>query len=334
MLVPGRTLLLLLVIFSAALVAAATGNIYTRSASIYSTSPENIFMTGSHDFYSLLSQKGYRVILGSPNYVATRYYMYGRTLYIVLGPDKPFTEDEASTLAKLVKDGRIALLVADETGNSNKLVEKITGIRISSDMLESSVTGRLSYIVPLICLGRVIVSTKVAWLENIPPSAKVVCWAEPSPGKRYPVAALVKTGKGVALIVSDSSIFSNFEIEGLRPFLSTRSVALSLVELVAKNYPVHYIVFDNTHYITGRVVEVSAFLRASISGVIDVLTSLSSWIKSRIHAILLAVIAAPLLASILVVGLPEKQREEHREIVNVDEVIETIRTIVEGRRSK
>ncbi len=334
MLVPGRTTLLMIAVLSAAFLAAAAGNISTRSASIYSTSPENIFMTGTHDFYSYLAQQGYYVALGSPSYIATRSYMHGKTLYVILGPDKPFTDTEAATLASLVREGKIALLVADETGNTRKLLDMLGGIEISDSLLESRVTGKLSYLVPLICMGKVIVSTKVAWLKKLPRGARVVCWAEPSPGKRYPVAALVQVGKGWVLVVSDSSIFSNFEIEGLKPFPSTRRVALGLVKLVDRHYRIHYIVFDNTHYRMSQVVRVSAFLRETIAGAIGVLAGIAAWVKNNVVAVAVATIALPLITAVLVTGLPEKPEERREELVDVKEVLKTIKTIVSRTGSK
>ncbi len=334
MLVPGRTILLLVTVLSAAFLAAAAGNISTRSASIYSTSPENLFMTGSHDFYSYLSRQGYYVILGSPQYIATRSYMHGETLYVILGPDKPFTDTEAAVLASLVREGKIALLVADETGNTRKLLDMLGSIRISNRVLESSVTGRLSYLVPLICMGKVVVSTKVAWLEELPREARVVCWAEPSPGKRYPVAALVRVGRGWVLVVSDSSIFSNFEFEGLRPFLSTRRIVLRLVELINRHYRIHYIVFDNTHYKMGQAIRVSALLRKTIAGAMDVLSGIATWVRSSVAAVAAATVVLPLIMAILVTGLPEKPREQREELVDVEEVLKTIRTVISGNRAK
>jgi hypothetical protein len=243
-------LTLLLLIAGLLLLAVAGSVVETRVAYVLSTSPENDFVTGSSSFYTTLVKKGYHIILSSPASLPDISSKSKCVVYMLIGPDKPLSPTEAELIANLYREGKISILVADETGAANVLLEKLHAAVVGGFVTAPPRLTGEALIVPVRCGSMVVVSSKVAALVGVG-NGRIVCRAYNGYGW-VPIAALYVSPKGSKLLViGDSSIFANFEFNGLYGFPQTKSLALSLVNLVAG--PNCIIVFDNSHYLQVRL---------------------------------------------------------------------------------
>ncbi len=164
-------------------------------------------------------------------------------VYLVIGPDRPFTRAEALAIAGAVEEGARALL-ADETGNIDPVLEAL-GLPVLGGLVynESSRGGGWEWTVSIHCSGLegVYYSTRVARVEQGP--GTVVCRA----GDGSPVAVQYRVGEGTVLVVGDSTLFANFLYEeGYGPLPPTRPIAWFLFNAVYE--PGYRVVWDNEHY--------------------------------------------------------------------------------------
>jgi hypothetical protein len=331
--IPGRTTLLLISILSALYLAVATSNIYTYRGSVYSTSPDNIYLTGTSDFYSMLARMGLRVSLGSPFDLVSLSSSHNRILYVVVGPEKPFSDEGIDAIAQIVRSGKAVLLVADEVGVSNNLLENIVGVRVSGKMLRSNITSS-GYIVPILCLNNVILSTKVSWITGLSHNTSVFCWAEPRPGKRLPVGAITRAGNGYAIVISDSSIFSNFEMNGLEPFIPTKKIVAKLVREIINKYGIDYVIVDDEHYNKNAVLSLSAGARKALAAFASISNALSSFTKENIIAEIIALFLLPLILSIAFAGIPPRTRNEEKPVITLDELSRELSKALSRHKSR
>ncbi len=227
------------------LVIGSSGVKYSvKVVDLYSTSPRNPFLTGTSAFYEELEKRGYRVSFGR----------YRGDLYVVIGPDKTLPQDDVKFIVERFRQGRLSILVADETGIMNGLLVELAGIKISGKYLRwPRGDGVSSLIVPISCLGRIVFSTKVSYIVNIPEDARILCSFKSREGVEYPVAVLVERGSSKLLVVADSSIFANFLYRGYRGLGPSKWIALSLFSHVAS--PRHKILFEDRLYEESIVVK-------------------------------------------------------------------------------
>ncbi|ABM80151.1 hypothetical protein [Hyperthermus butylicus] len=288
-----RLLFLALLAITGVLGLASVG-LEARVTSILSTSPENSFLTGSSSFYNELAAR-YPVQLGGPETIQPGWC----TTYLLIGPDKPIKHGEAAWLAELYREGRVSMLIADETGNANPLLEVLGAGRIAGLVAAKPSTTPHPYMVLVNCNGTLIVSSKVARVEPGPGSVPV-CWALTADGW-VPIAVVYENNGSRLLVVGDSSIFANFLFNGYDGLPSTHSLAMSLVGMVARRGCT--IVYDVAHYEYARL-DVSA-LTFVVSRLLAVLpAALASKLSDLGGFAPLAAAAAVVVAALLALGSP------------------------------
>ncbi len=260
--------------------------------SLTSTSPTNSFLTGSRLVYEELLNRGYRVVLGGVNHAK----YYDEVLYLVIGPEKPFTPLEVELIVEQVKRGKMNVIVADELGVSNRLVERLVGARISGSIIHSGVTGFSSYLVPLECMDRGIISSKVSYIIGNTTGYEVVCT---STSVEYPIGIL-SNNPGSVMVLADSSIFANFLVAGYDGLPSTGDVALGLIESMMRNDDT-VIVFDIEHYNESFTIDLGAIASTLASSLALLLDSVGDGIEGGGFLIILTgLLLAPLVSAFIV----------------------------------
>lgn len=95
-------------------------------------SPKNTDALGTSNYIELLKRMGYKVELGGPD----RLDKYGAgDIYILLGPDKELSENEILEIRNFLERGG-SILVADELGTVNNLINELFGANINSKYVE------------------------------------------------------------------------------------------------------------------------------------------------------------------------------------------------------
>lgn len=164
----------------------------------------------------------------------------GPGLLLVIGPDTPYSRAEARLIAGLVRSGQLNLLVADETNNSALLLMELGLEPVDGVVTNRSGRGDWAYIVHMSCWGMVVPSALSA---RLPPAGEIVCTYREDGS---PAAEAHRVGRGLVLVVGDSSIFANYLYNGYDGLPPTRDVALRLVETALDGR--ERIIFDNSHY--------------------------------------------------------------------------------------
>ena len=231
------TLLTLLVLFSVLVLIGSLYEAKSYRVAEHSPSPLNPLPGGTQLFYHELAREA-RVVLGGPDSIDS---INGKILYIIIGIDKPFTSREADIIVRGVEEGKVHLLVADETGMANVLLERLGAGRIDGYVIDEAGVGEWKYVVPLYCGGESSVSTLVARLE-LGEGGTPVCFSNDNV-----VGALYDRG-GLVLVVGDSSVFANFLYGGEYQLLpDTRRLAWEIVGMAGFD-EVDVVVWDNAHY--------------------------------------------------------------------------------------
>ena len=272
-------------------VAALTSQATVRQATLESTSPLNTYIWGSSSYAHLLARAGYRVYLGGVD-DAARLAEGQPVLYIVVGPDKPFTEREALEVRRLVEEGRLNLLVADELGTVNTLLEALNAPTVLGETVAS---GGLP-LAPANCLGESLEVPKASPIN--PDNAETVCTVA---GKPLAALKIYERGSRV-LVVGDSSIFANFMVNGLPPYRPTAHLALELTRLAAGK--ANIIVLDTTHY---RYVEAPNPATAAVTLALQALSTTLAAAATIAREAPEPVLAAAVLALALLVAALAKR---------------------------
>ncbi|GEM_PF-6830117 len=263
---------------------------------IYSTSPRNPFLTGTSTFYKELENRGYEVSFGR----------YRGDLYVVLGPDKALPPDDRKYIVDRFRQGKLSILVADETGILNSLLVELAGVKISGKYLRWPHGGSYELIVPINCLGKILFSTKVSYVVGVPRDARVLCTFEDSEGVEYPVAVLIERKRNRLLVVADSSIFANFLYRGYRGLGPSKWAALSLFSHVAS--PNHKIVFEDKLYEESVIAKFAGVGFEVVGFVAHILGGLSlKFSEISISKWVILSSSTSVIVSIYLLGLPPRR---------------------------
>ncbi|MCE4625881.1 MAG: hypothetical protein F7C35_08505 [Desulfurococcales archaeon] len=235
---PGRAVwaAALGLIAAAVLAAGGIGERY-YTTSLLSSSPLNRGPGGTSTFFSTI--KGmYNVELGNVSSIGGE-----KSLFIIIGPDVPFTPEEAGRIADLVKRGSIDLLLADETNLTSKILEEL-GLNPFGPMVLNSSNPISPYIVGIKCGNTSALTTKAA-VAPLRGDGKVLC----KYANGEPAAILYEVNGSRVVIVGDSSIFANYEFdEGVLGSPATRRIALFLVE-EAMSSKDERVIMEVSHYL-------------------------------------------------------------------------------------
>ncbi len=220
-------------------VVGAAVSVETQNYPWLSTSPSNTGEGGSYWFYRDISRNN-NVVLSNPYSIKKT---SGRILYMIVGPDKPFTSDEARIIAENVRNGTITLLIADETNNTEAILRELGLNAIGPTIYnQSSKGGGWEWVVKLTCFNETVYTTKAVHVKQLR-DGKVLCRY----GDGSPAAVLYHVGKGTVVVIGDSSIFANFLYKGDYNLLPpTKNVALKLFSIVANQTDI--VLFDSSHY--------------------------------------------------------------------------------------
>lgn len=286
-------------------VVGAAVSVETRNYPWLSTSPSNTGEGGSYWFYRDLSLN-YNVVIGNPYTIPEK---DGRILYLVIGPDKPFKEEEAKIIAGRVENGSATLFIADETNNTARLLEALGLRAIGSTIYNGTVRGGgWEWVVSLSCFNETTYTTKAVRV-NPGDSGRILCRY----GDGSPAAVVYRVGNGTVVVVGDSSIFANFLYRGDYKMLpSTRKIALMLVDAFASGRSV--IVFDSSHYAFQPGSRGLYYLSGLAGQVSYSLSSLAEKVRftSRITLLLIVLSASAPWAVILILPSQPPPRKKTR----------------------
>ena len=297
----------------AALVAApAGGKIESRVYEEMSCSPLNNGLGGTSLFVADMRQRAKVALARSVDEAGNG------SLYLIIGPDLPLSPRESGELSRLVREGRINLLVADETDNTRGLLSRLGLPGLGETVLNTTASGPgWKYIVHMECGGRVWVASRARSI--IAGNGTVIC--------RYvengePAAVLYRVGKGRVLVVGDSSIFSNYLYGGLTFLGSSREMTWRLLEEVWDGRSP--VVIDNSHYIFRRVTAPmpQRVLHGMVVQLVSTLESLSqSAATAPVHWLLAGVAAATLPWPIILLYPGRRERGPEEPLENLEAVL-------------
>jgi hypothetical protein len=189
-----------------------------------SLSPFNPGPWGSSSLVELLEGAGYRVVLGGVDTVASYVRSGFRVAYLVLAPDRQFSLEEAATLRALLGHGLVGVMVADELGVANSL---LNGLEVTI----GEPIGELATYIR--CGSYAILTAKVSTVKG----GKNICFTEPN---LLPIASVLEARSYRVLVIGDSSIFANYMIG------ESAELVLHLTSIVADHADV--LVLDIEHY--------------------------------------------------------------------------------------
>ena len=308
---PGKRGALLAVVWLlAASLAGAGVEREVLQASFYSPSPLNPSFAGTSSFYSALRAQ-YRVVLGTPEDAARLASEGVRVAYLLIGPELPVSREEAEALARAYETGNLHVLVADETGLSNTLLEALGAPLVDGRVPGVGSSGGWELVAAIECPWGTLYSGIVARVEG---PGRVVCRAhEGSP---------VAVERGRALVVGDSTIFSNILFDSMISWLpGSREAALGLARSAIGESRV--VVYDNAHYAYTRRSLGLWFLPQLLGALAEALQSqaagsLGSWTH-------LVVLAASLgVAGIIVTPSQPRARARAPEDAALEELLEEL----------
>ena len=212
----GRLVVYVLILTYLVSLTVSTGGLQpVLLPSTTSTSPLNPYPYGIYNFYTDLVEDYDVGFVSTPLDISLE---GGKLLYVVIGPDIPFSESEVNYIARLLESGRIDLLVADETNISNSILSAI-GLEV-----DGRIIGRLGIVDEVRFLARVDCGTlgegfisKSSFLKEYPGDSEVLCispydfTADREILSSPPIGIKVSLDSGSdILVLADSSICANF----------------------------------------------------------------------------------------------------------------------------
>ncbi len=170
----GRLIIYVLILTYLVSLTVSTGGLQpVILPSTTSTSPLNPYPYGIYNFYSDLLEYYDVGFVSTPLDIPLE---GGKILYVVVGPDTPFSTSEAEYLASLLEAGRIDLLVADETNISNSILS-ILGFEVDGRIIgRLGVVDDVRFLASVECgtLGSGFIS-KSSFIKSFPPGSEVLC---------------------------------------------------------------------------------------------------------------------------------------------------------------
>ncbi|MCE4603964.1 MAG: hypothetical protein F7B20_03240 [Aeropyrum sp.] len=232
----------MLLLLSILLGIASQAEIAGFIQSYLATAPNNPGVYGTSTFFEEAAKRWGATLAGSVDELRS---ISGVVVYVVIGPDRPFTLEEGQVLESLAREGRLKLVVMDETIVSNWLSERFLATRVSGEEVASleSPPG-WQYILEVDCPGIGSgLASKPSYIEST--AGEVVCWVDTGESI-YPLAALIR-GPVPGLVVADSSLCANF-MATPQPWSGEGNLELcaSLLSLLVEEEDV--VVFDASHY--------------------------------------------------------------------------------------
>ncbi len=305
---------------------------------VETTSPLNPFPTGSLDFVRLLDSIVHNVYFASETSIGD-IVENERAVYVLIGPDYPPSRPIIEVVKRHYSEGRLDILVADETGLASSLSREVAGVEVTGHLLlRSDASGEYAYIVPIICSnGLVFLSTKVSSVEVVEPMEgyryNVLCWFT-NGQNRVPVAILAENSRGSRiLVIGDSSIFANFMIRGMYGFPSTRNTALLIVKEVFPESKTFIV--EDTVYKKYAVLRANRFTARLLDMTLYAAYSLGSLLSETPIRLLTVLALVPPLAALKILGLP--QRRKRREVFRYEEeayLRKVIDAVAKGSQTK
>ncbi len=233
---------------------------------------------------------------------------------MIIAPEKVFSQDESETILSSVRRGA-RLLVADETGTANSLLDAI-GIKISGIYIKANDSRDHGWeeVLRIVCnvSGEKVsfITTRVSFIESYPPWAKPICWIDdPRVPKHYIYGVIGKYGKGEILVLSDSTLFANFMIRGIYKQLgNTRNAVRSLLFYLSPSK--RNVIIDIKHY-NLIYIKLSSAPKLFMSLISAAAASLQSTLKkAKPYTASIALLSFAGGLTILLLGPPAVMREE------------------------
>ena len=211
-----------------------------KSYSWLSTSPLNPGPGGTSSFVEDLD-KWYNVVLGN---TSTLEGLRVRATYLIIGPDTPLNDNEIEIIVKLVKAGRLNLLIADETANTRRLLRALGLPPMDGTVYNESVKGGgWEFMVKIACEGHEAWASRAVRVPRGPGGEGVCSYKNDGTA-----AVLYNINGSRVLIVGDSSIFANYLYNGYDGLKPSRNVALFLARLAAGDSRSEPVIVDSSHY--------------------------------------------------------------------------------------
>ncbi len=212
----GRLLIYVLILTYLVSLTVSTGGLQpVLLPSTTSTSPLNPYPYGIYNFYTDLLEDYDVGFVSTPLDISLD---GSKLLYVVIGPDNPFTTSEAEYIAKLLEAGRIDLLVADETNISNSILSTL-GFEVDGRIIgRSGVVDEVRFLAGVECgpLGDGFIS-KSSFIKEFPGDSEILCVSpyefvvdrELISSPPIGVRISLESGSEI-LVLADSSICANF----------------------------------------------------------------------------------------------------------------------------
>ena len=179
-----------------------------------------------------------------------------RCLYIVISPEKPYSEEEAKKVLRILtsKCRRPSLLVADEATTSNALLvaagvsARVAG-RVVVDPLTKSPYPKAVFLVDgkrfIVTLD--IASAVLGGEEVLGAVPLGIVYGESPVPKPVPVAVREVVENLTMIVLGDGSVFLN-QVLGSPNSTSYRELAMTIIDTLCRGDPQCYVIFDSSHY--------------------------------------------------------------------------------------
>ena len=227
-------------------------SIVSIAPDIGSTSPLNTYLYGTSEIFQLSSSR-WRVETIDSIWILEG---YDKAAYIVIGPDKPFTDDEIAFIKELLSEGRLNILIADETEISNSLISMVSGIALGiNPIIRLNQSGGWEYIYRFECRGYGGgLGSKASLIHIYGEGWTPICRALGvyRYGSTYVVNPIVAAYKDIGngsriIVISDSSICINYIVRELGSGYGNPDICMELIRLISSDGQIP-ILFDVSHY--------------------------------------------------------------------------------------
>lgn len=233
-----------------------------------SASPFNKKLFGTSTLVSLLKKNGYRVHVANSVFELENIDV-DNIVYVVIAPDKGFTLEEIDFLLDITRRKHVSFLIADEIGIVNNLTTRLFNIDILGELVRDRDLIGSGWDDFITC--RCVIEDKSFTLMFSRSSVikmvgrgKPLCRGVGSLWIDYDWDVLHELGEpmlyspitgvygyyssGRFVVIADSSIFTNYMVNGYKGIPSTKPFVENLFRWLTRGYKDTVIVFDNAHY--------------------------------------------------------------------------------------